>query len=60
LIALGMLIFGGYKMVASSGDEAVYKEWLKILKNSAIGFAFIAVSAMLINFIFFAINAVVS
>jgi hypothetical protein len=26
LIALGMLIFGGYKMVASSGDEAVYKE----------------------------------
>lgn len=59
LIALGMLLWGGYKMVASGGDEEAYKEGLKILKNAAIGIAFIAVSWFLVTFIFTAIWFVV-
>lgn len=52
LIAFAMLLWGGYKMVASGGDEGAYKEGIKILKNAAIGIAFIAVSWTLITFIF--------
>ena len=59
LIALVMLLWGGYKMVASGGDEGAYKEGLKILKNAAIGIAFIAVSWFLVTFIFYVIGFVV-
>lgn len=59
LIALCMLLWGGYKMVASGGDEGAYKEGIKILKNAAIGIAFIAVSWFLVTFIFTAIGFVV-
>jgi hypothetical protein len=54
-----MLLWGGYKMVASGGDEGAYKEGIKILKNAAIGIAFIAVSWFLVTFIFTAIGFVV-
>lgn len=60
LIALIMLLFGGYKMVVSGGDEEAYKEGLKILKNAAIGLAFIAVSWFLVTFIFWVLGAVVN
>ena len=46
-------------MVASGGDEGAYKEGLKILKNAAIGIAFIAVSWFLVTFIFYVIGFVV-
>lgn len=59
LIALVMLLWGGYKMVASGWDEGAYKEGLKILKNAAIGIAFIAVSWFLVTFIFYVIGFVV-
>lgn len=58
LIAFAMLIWWGYKMVASGGDEGAYKEGIKILKNAAIGIAFIAVSWFLVTFIFAAIGFV--
>lgn len=58
LIAFAMLIWWGYKMVASGGDEGPYKEGIKILKNAAIGIAFIAVSWFLVTFIFAAIGFV--
>jgi hypothetical protein len=45
-------------MVASGGDEGAYKEGLKILKNAAIGIAFIAVSWFLVTFIFAAVGFV--
>ena len=60
LIALVMLLWGGYKMVASGWDEGAYKEGLKILKNAAIGIAFIAVSWFLVTFIFYVIGVVVN
>ena len=58
LIALVMLLWGGYKMVASGGKEDAYKDWLKILKNAAIGLAFIAVSWFLVTFIFYVIGLI--
>lgn len=58
LIALIMLLYGGYKMVVAGGDEAAYQEWLKILKNAAIGIAFIATSYFMVSFIFFVIGLV--
>jgi predicted permease len=58
LIAFAMLIWWGYKMVASWWDEWAYKEGIKILKNAAIGIAFIAISWFLVTFIFAAIGFV--
>lgn len=58
LIAFAMLLWGGYKMVVSGWDEEAYKEWLKILKNAAIGIAFIAVSWFLVTFIFYVIGVI--
>lgn len=58
LIALVMLLWWGYKMVTSGGQEDAYKEGLKILKNAAIGIAFIAVSWFLVTFIFYVIGFV--
>ena len=58
-IALASLLWGGYKMVASGGDEGAYKEGIKILKNAAIGIAFIAISALLVNFIMYVLWLIV-
>ncbi len=58
-IALVMLLWWGYQMVAAGSDEEAYKEGIKILKNAAIGIAFIAISAFAVNFIFYAIWLVV-
>lgn len=58
LIALVMLLWWGYKMVASGGDEDAYKEGLKILKNAAIGIAFIATSWLLVSLIFYVIGLI--
>ena len=60
LVAFGFLVRWGYKMVASGGDEGAYKEGVQILKNAAIGIAFISVSWFLVTFIFFIIGAVTS
>lgn len=58
LIAFVMLLRWGYKMVVSGGDDKAYQEWLKILKNAAIGIAFIAVSWFLVTFIFYVVNLI--
>ena len=58
LIAFAMLLWGGYKMVMSGGDEEAYKEGLKILKNAAIGIAFISISWFLVTFIFYIISII--
>ena len=47
-------------MVTSGGQEDAYKEGLKILKNAAIGIAFIAVSWFLVQFIFRVLGLVTS
>ena len=60
LIAFWFLLRWGYKMVMSGWDEEGYKEGVQILKNAAIGIAFISISWFLVTFIFFVIGAVTS
>ena len=56
LIALALCLRWGFKMMTSGGDEKKYWEGLNILKWAAIGLAVIAVSWLIVSFIFFVIN----
>lgn len=57
-ILFAMLLYGGYKMIVAGGDDEAYKEGLKILKNGAIGVAFIAISWLAVQFIFAVIGMI--
>ncbi len=52
LIALVVLLFGGFQMVTAAGDETKYKKGFKILQQAAIGLVFIGVSRLLVSAIF--------
>ncbi|MEI7558636.1 MAG: hypothetical protein WCJ45_07785 [bacterium] len=41
LIALVILLRGGFQMVTAAGDDAKYKKGFKILQQAAIGLVFI-------------------
>ena len=56
LIALALCLWGGFKMMTSGGDQKKYEEGLNILKWAAIGLAVIAVSWLIVSFIFWIIN----
>jgi len=57
-IALIMLLYGGFSMITAAGDEAGYKKGFTILKNAALGIAFIAVAWLIVSLIFFVLNLV--
>jgi hypothetical protein len=59
LIALGVLLYGGFQMVTAAGDDGRYKAGFTILKQAAIGLAFIALAWIVVRFIFFVIGFVV-
>lgn len=52
LIALVILIRGGFQMVTAAGDDAKYKKGFKILQQAAIGLVFIGVSWLVVSVIF--------
>ena len=52
LIALIILIWGGFQMVTAAGDDAKYKKGFKILQQAAIGLVFIGVSWLVVSLIF--------
>ena len=56
LIALLLLMYGGFQMVTAAGNEDQYGQWFKILKNAAIGLAIIWLAWFIISIIFFVIN----
>ncbi|MFA7717458.1 MAG: hypothetical protein WC875_01980 [Candidatus Absconditabacterales bacterium] len=56
LIALIILIWGGFQMVTAAGDEAKYKKGFKILQQAAIGLIFIGASWLIISLIFYIIG----
>ena len=56
LVALVMLLFGGFKMVTAAGNETKYKEGFKVLKQAAIGLAVIGLSWLIVSFIFLLIG----
>jgi hypothetical protein len=41
LVALVVLLWGGFQMVTAAGDDAKYKKGFKILQQAAIGLIFI-------------------
>ena len=45
-------------MVTAGSEDKPFQDGLATLKNAAIGLAFIAVSWMLVTFVFFVINRV--
>lgn len=52
LIALVVLLWGGFQMVTAAGDDAKYKKGFKILQQAAIWLVFIGVSWLLVSVIF--------
>ena len=55
LITLIMLLWWGFNMVTSAGDDKKFWDGMKILKNAGIGLAFIALSWMMVSMIFWVI-----
>ena len=55
LITLIMLLWWGFNMVTSAGDNQKFWDGMKILKNAGIGLAFIALSWMMVSMIFWVI-----
>ena len=55
LITLIMLLWWGFNMVTSAGDNQKFGDGMKILKNAGIGLAFIALSWMMVSMIFWVI-----
>ena len=52
LIALVILLWGGFQMVTAAGDDAKYKKGFKILQQAAIGLVFIGISWLVVSVIF--------
>ncbi len=52
LIALCILLRGGFQMVTAAGDDAKYKKGFKILQQAGIGLVFIGVSWLVVSVIF--------
>jgi hypothetical protein len=58
LIALIILLYGGFNMVTAAGNEEKYNEWFKILKQAGIGLAFIGLAWFVVSIIFFLLNLI--
>lgn len=58
LIALVLLLWGGFQMVTAAGDDKKYDEGFTILKQAAFGLMMIWVAWFVISIIFFVINLV--
>lgn len=58
LIALVILLWGGFQMVTAAGDDAKYKKGFKILQQAAIGLVFIWVSWLIVSLIFWLLGVI--
>ena len=58
LVALVILLRGGFQMVTAAGDDGKYKKGFKILQQAAIGLVFIGVSWLVVSVIFWLIGTV--
>lgn len=56
LIALVILLWGGFQMVTAAGDDGKYKKWFKILQQAGMWLLFIWVSWLFVSVIFWIIN----
>jgi uncharacterized YccA/Bax inhibitor family protein len=60
LIALLVVMYGGFQMVTSAGDEKKYGEGFTILKYAAIGLLLIGVAWFIVSGIFWLVNQAAS
>ena len=60
LIALLVVMWGGFQMVTANGDEGKYTMGFTILKQAAIGLVLIGVAWFIISIIFFVIEITTS
>ncbi|HMS91208.1 MAG TPA: hypothetical protein PKC87_03255 [Candidatus Absconditabacterales bacterium] len=58
LIALVILLWGGFQMVTAAGDDGKYKKGFKILQQAAIGLVFIGVSWLIVSVIFWLLGVI--
>jgi len=56
LIALIILLWGGFQMVTAAGNEEQYKKWFTILKQAAVGLIMIGVAWFIVSIIFRLVN----
>lgn len=58
LIALVILLWGGFQMVTAAGDDGKYKKGFKILTQAAIGLVFIWISWLVVSVIFWLLGVI--
>jgi len=58
LIALIILLYGGFLMVTSAGEEEKYKKGFTILKHAATGLLLIGVAWFVVSIIFWLANQI--
>jgi uncharacterized membrane protein len=56
LIALLVLLYGGFQMVTAAGNEEQYGKWMTILKQAAFGLVMIGVAWFIVSIIFWLVN----
>jgi len=55
-IALIIVIYGGFLMVTSAGEDDSYNKWRTILKYALIGLALIGLARFIVSIIFWLVN----
>ncbi len=60
LIALIILLYGGFQMVTAAGNDEKYKAGFKILRQAGIGLIFVWVAGLFVNFVFWIIGSIAS
>ena len=58
LIALVVLLWGGFQMVTAAGDDKKYQAGFTILKQAGIGLLFIGLAWLFVSLIFFVIQSI--
>lgn len=58
LIALIVLLWGGFQMVTAAGDDKKYAAGFTILKQSGIGLVFIGLAWLFVSLIFFVVQSI--
>ena len=58
LIALVILLYGGFLMVTAAGNDDQYNKWFTILKHAAFGLVMIGIAWFIVSIIFWVINLV--
>lgn len=56
LIALIILLYGGFQMVTAAWNEEQYGKWMTILKQAAFGLIMIGIAWFIVSIIFFLVS----